>query len=314
MSIHKGMYAVAASVLLVWGIAQANPDPDLMVYSFGADYHYHASESYVGDWQWDSGPIVQILYDNGGVVANANYFMGPYYGPNDQYFGSDGEFILVDESEDDGFYASHSDPPDSVIVDLFHNDLVNVYIVATIYEDPMNGTLSLNGVPATWDSMFNEANGWDQPGASSFPLLLGNLMANTLTPVALDMTGYTKVDFWAFSDEDGNGCWNPSEKFSPSSHNLTLNGGDTGIFEEGMRVTPTKARLLWNSGSYSLDIEGASGSGRVDIYNVLGRRVLSERFDGGHVDLSLAQIPAGIYRVIATVGASRPISEFIVIP
>ena len=314
MSLHKGMYVIAVAALLVWGVAQANPDPNLMVYGFGCDYHYHASEYYVGDWQWESGPIVQILYDNDGAVSHVNYVLGPYYGPNDLYFGSDGEFILVGESEDDGYYASRSDPPDTVIVDLFQNDMMDVYFVATIYENPSMGTFSTEGVPATWDSTFNEANGWDQPGAFSFPYYLGDLLAHSLNPVAIDMTGYSLVDLWAFSDENGNGNWDPSEPFTPSSHNLTLNGGTTGIFEEDFRVAPTRARLLWNSGTYSLNLEGSTGSGRVDIYSVQGRRVLCERFDGNRVEISLSQIPAGIYRVIATVGTARPLSEFIVIP
>jgi hypothetical protein len=308
------MYVIAVATLLVWGVAQANPDPSIMVYSYGVDYHYHASEHYVGDWQFEAGPIVQILYDNDGSVSEVNYFTGPYYGPNDMYFGSDGEFILVPEWEDDGWYGSRADPPDSIIVDLFHNDLINVYIVATIYEDPSLGTLSMNGVPATWDSTFNEAASWDQPGASSFPLLLGDLMAHSITMVAIDMTGFSLVDFWAFSDVNGNGEWDPAEPFCPGSHNFTLNGGTTGIFEEDYRVAPTKARLLWNSGTYSLNLEGHNGSGRVDIYSVQGRRVLSERFNGNRVEIPLSQIPAGIYRVIATVGTAKPLTEFIVVP
>jgi hypothetical protein len=308
------MYVIAVAALLIWGVAQANPDPSLMVYAYGVDYHYHASEHYVGDWQWESGPIVQILYDTDGSVSEVNYFTGPYYGPNDMYFGSDGEFILVEEWEDDGWYGSRADPPDEIIVDLFQNDLMNVYVVATIYEDPTLGALSMNGVPATWNDMFNEADGWDQPGASSFPLLLGNLAAHSLTMVAIDVTGYTLIDFWAFSDENGNGDWDPAESFSPSSHNFTLNGETTSIFEEDFRVAPTKARLLWNSGTYSLNLEGHNGSGRVDIYSVVGRRVLSERFSGNRVEISLSEIPTGIYRVIATVGTAKPLTEFIVVP
>jgi hypothetical protein len=308
------MYAIAVAVLLVGGVALANPDPSIMVYSYGVDYHYHASEHYVGDWQWESGPVVQILYDTDGSVSEVNYFTGPYYGPNDVYTGSDGEFILVEEWEDDGWYGSRIDPPDEIIVDLFNVDLMNVYVVATIYEEPSGGSLSIEGTPATWDSTFNEADGWDQPEASSFPYFLGNLAAHSLTIVDIDASGFTLVDFWAFSDENGNGDWDPSEPFCPSSHNFTLNGGETGIFEEEFSATPTKARLLWNSGTYSLNLEGISGQGRVDIYSVQGRRVLSRRFNGNRVDVTLAEVPAGIYRVIATVGGARPLSEFIVIP
>jgi hypothetical protein len=300
-------------MILGMGIAEANPDPNLMVYAYGADYHYHASEYYVGDWQYESGPVVQILYDLDGSVSHVNYVTGPYYGPNDMYSGDEGEFVLVAESEDDGWYGAHAFPPDEIVVDLFQNDLLNVYLVATIYESPGHGSLTVGGVLATWDPDFYEADGWNEPGASSSLHGLGNRPAHALVTVDIISVGYERVDFWAFSDENGNGIWDPSEIFSPSSHNLTLNGGNVEIFEE-FGATPTKARLLWNFGTYSLNLEGISGQGRVDIYSVQGRRVLSRRFNGHRVDVPLAELPAGIYRVIATVGKARPLSEFIVIP
>jgi hypothetical protein len=264
-------------------------DPKIQVLTFGADYHYEADDYFVGPWSYGGGDTVFILYDEDSSVAHINYYLGPYYGPNDLYNGNDGEFIPVEEDEDDGYYIGPV--LDSVTVDLFNKDLPNVYLVATIYQSPSEGYLEIEGTPAVWDPDFEEANGWDQEGARSFLYFIGDLSADTLLNLQVFVIGYDRVEFWAFSDENGNGEWNHSERYSPSSHNLTFLGTPTGIEESKVEPLTVRRTFILRSGQI---LSGFLPGEKVMVFNSSGRLVDHLDATEGKITLRLS---SGLYFV-----------------
>jgi len=233
--------------------------------------------------------------------------MGPYYGPNDQYDGDEGEFIAV--NEDDGFYTNLF--IDSVTVVTGNQCLINVYLVATIYESPDGGYLEIEGTPATWDSTFHEANGWDHEDAWSATSFLGNMSSHNQWNGQVVLLGYQRAEFWAFSDVNGNGNFNNCERFSPSSHNFTYLGGPTGI-KEGVTETSRDPELLILRRSSNLPPENLKEVKKAEIFDLTGKRILTLNPHSNRIPLSL--LKSGYYFTVLEEGARLTTQKLLVLP
>jgi len=292
-------------------------DPMLMVYRFGADYHYEESHYFVGPWQYGEGDTVYILYElPDSEVSHINYVTGPYYGPGDLYDGDEGEFVPVTEEEDDGWYSVGS--IDSVTVDVARQPVTNVYLVATIYEPPENGELIIEGNEAVWDSLFHEANGWEHPGAWSALFPVGNLPPHSIESFQVDIYGYSRVEFWAFSDENGNGIWDHSESFSPSSHNLTYLCEPSETKEVTLpRGKKFKAKVWPSLASGMLNIEIGkewNSPWKLKIFDSQGREVYKGNFKQRKVTIPLRRLGSGVYHIlIFTPGRSGHILSKVIV-
>lgn len=299
-----------SAIFLISTVGTVMACPRLMVLEYGADYHYQADEYFIGPWQYEGGDTVEILYESeDSSVANPNYFMGPYYGPWDLYDGDEGNFIPVDEDEDDGFYTGTQ--IDSVTVVVGFQCLPNVYLVATIYEPPSGGYLEVDGTPATWDSSFHEANGWDHEGAWSATFFLGDMPPFSQWNGHVMLTGYQRVEFWAFSDINGNGEFNNCEYFSPSSHNLTFLGGPTGV-KEGVTKSDQPTELLILKSSSSMQLGNLKGVKKAEIFDLTGKRVLVSKPHGDKIPLG--SLSSGYYFILLDEGVRLTTQKLLVLP
>jgi hypothetical protein len=206
---------ILVGLLLIVGAAPALADPCLVVYPTGAcTYHYDVNEYYVvgpGD------PLYDPAYDRGGVVlidSNTNEIAYNIY----QAPGLTG-FTVSSGGQDGYFFEGNSF---QLVVDGFNNAPItytNIYLVAVPLPESCPPNIMINGSPMTGSQ-----------------LLLGDLTVSTPTAegnnysdsIVLDVTWdlCAEIQFWAYSDENGNGMHDGGECFSAFSHDTTVSATD----------------------------------------------------------------------------------------
>lgn len=207
------------------GVALA--DPCLVVYPTGScTYHYDISEYYLVT---AGHPLYQSAFDRGGAVlieTNTDEIAyNIYQAPGLTAFA-------VSSGGQEGYFFEGN--TFDLVVDGFHNDpttFVNVRLVVESLPTACPPNVTIDGAPI----------GGDQ-------YALGDLVVSTPTGnghnysdsmlLEVGWDSCAEIQFWAYSDENGNGVHDGGECFSAYSHDTTVPtpAGSIGKLKASFRV------------------------------------------------------------------------------